>query len=150
MKAFVLDVDGVLTDGRYYYTEKGKIMKAFGADDNDALKMLRGKIEISFVTGDERGFMISKRRVNDMGYCLEIVPVAERIKWMKERWDLKDVIYMGDGILDPPVLKAVGYSICPSDGFYKARGVANYVTQHGGGHRAVAEACLHVQEKFGL
>jgi len=39
LKHFVLDVDGILTDGRYYYAPEGKAMKIFGADDHDALRL---------------------------------------------------------------------------------------------------------------
>ena len=64
---FILDVDGVLTDGTFYYSEQGKIMKRFGADDSDALSLLVPFLEVRFVTGDKRGFGItSKRIVEDM------------------------------------------------------------------------------------
>ena len=72
-KVFVLDVDGVLTDGGFYYTTEGKVMKKFGADDNDALSLLRPYMDIIFVTGDKRGFEISSKRINDMHFELELV-----------------------------------------------------------------------------
>ena len=46
-KIFIIDVDGVMTDGKFYYTKQGKVMKCFGADDNDALKLLSNYIKIS-------------------------------------------------------------------------------------------------------
>ena len=58
---FLCDVDGVLTDGKFYYSESGKIMKKFGADDNDALSLLDPYIKIQFISGDKRGFSISKK-----------------------------------------------------------------------------------------
>ena len=60
---FILDVDCVLTDGTFYYTTEGKVMKKFGADDNDALSLLKPYMKIFFVTGDKRGFDISKKRI---------------------------------------------------------------------------------------
>ena len=59
-KIFIIDVDGVMTDGKFYYTKQGKVMKCFGADDNDALKLLSNYIKIRFVTGDKRGYLITK------------------------------------------------------------------------------------------
>lgn len=56
---FVFDVDGVMTDGKFYYTEKGKVMKKFGPDDNDALSLLDPFMEIRFISGDKRGFSIT-------------------------------------------------------------------------------------------
>jgi 3-deoxy-D-manno-octulosonate 8-phosphate phosphatase (KDO 8-P phosphatase) len=46
------------------------------------------------------------------------------------------------------VFAAVGYAICPSDGFYLSRERADFVTHAPGGNRAVAEACMHILEKF--
>lgn len=148
-KAFILDVDGVLTDGTFYYTAEGKVMKKFGADDNDALSLLRPYLDIVFVTGDRRGFPISKKRiVDDMHLPLELVSTIRRIDWIKERYDLQNVIYMGDGIFDHYVMKEVGYSISVANGDENAKKYANYVTNRTGGHRAVAEACIHILECF--
>lgn len=148
-KAFVLDVDGVMTNGQFSYTEDGKAFKIFGPDDHDGLLLLRNKLDIWFVTGDRKGYEISKRRiVDDMKFSLDLVSTINRVEWIADHWLPEDVIYMGDGILDSVVFAAVGYGICPSDGFYAARQSADFVTQHGGGNRAVAEACLHILQRF--
>lgn len=147
-KAFILDVDGVLTDGGFYYTTEGKVMKKFGADDNDALSLLRPYIEITFVTGDKRGFPISEKRITDMHFKLELVSTIKRIDWIKERYNPEEVIYMGDGIFDHYVMKEVGYSISTADADEHAKSHSDYVTQRAGGHRAVAEACLHIMKTF--
>ena len=55
---------------------------------------------------------------------------------------------MGDGIYDPLVFKKVGYSIAPANAFFKTKEMANFVTNARGGEGAVAEACLHILEKF--
>lgn len=147
-KVFVLDVDGILTDGGFYYTAEGKVMKKFGADDNDALSLLRPYMDIIFVTGDKRGFEISNKRITDMHFELCLVSTIKRIEWIRERYDPSEVIYMGDGIFDHYVMKEVGYSISTSDADEHAIKYADYVTKRTGGKRAVAEACLHIMEKF--
>ena len=147
--AFVLDVDGVMTPGRFPYTVDGKSFKEFGPDDHDGLLLVKERLPVHFVTGDRKGFAISRKRiVEDMKFPLELVSTIDRIAWIAERWDPRSVIYMGDGLLDVAIFVAVGYSICPSDGFYLARSTASHVTQHGGGNRAVAEACVHVLDRF--
>lgn len=147
-KVFILDVDGVLTDGGFYYTAEGKIAKKFGADDNDALSLLRPYLEIVFVTGDKKGFEISNKRIQDMHFRLELVSTIKRIDWIRERYDPKEVIYMGDGIFDHYVMKEVGYSISTDDADEHAKKYSDYVTKRTGGNRAVAEACLHILDKF--
>jgi 3-deoxy-D-manno-octulosonate 8-phosphate phosphatase (KDO 8-P phosphatase) len=146
---FILDVDGVMTTGHFLYTSKGKVMKIFGPDDNDGLSLLKSNIEVRFVTGDKKGFPISKKRiVDDMKYELDIVSTIRRVDWIKERYPLENVIYMGDGIFDHYVMREVGYAIAPANADKLAKQHANFVTERSGGDRAVAEACLHIMEKF--
>ena len=59
-KNLVIDVDGVMTDGKFYYSVDGKILKAFGADDHDALSILK-KYKYYFYNWDKKGFKISKK-----------------------------------------------------------------------------------------
>ena len=148
-KLFLLDVDGVMTTGQFIYNKYGKVLKVFGPDDNDALSLLMKFIDIRFITGDRKGFDISKKRiVDDMKMKLDLVSTVKRIEWIKERYNPIDVVYMGDGIFDHYVMKEVGYSIAPSNADTLAKSNANYVTQRPGGERAVAEACLHLLNKF--
>lgn len=148
-KVFVLDVDGVLTTGQFFYTADGKVMKVFGPDDNDGLSLLKPYIEILFVTGDKKGLKISQKRiVEDMKYPLHVISTIHRVEWIKERYSLDGVIYMGDGIFDHYVFKQVGYAIAPANADDIAKQHAHYVTKRSGGNRAVAEACLHILDKY--
>ena len=148
-KVFLLDVDGVMTTGQFFYSELGKAFKVFGPDDHDALSLLKPYLEIHFVSGDKKGFEITKRRiVDDMKFPLSLVSTIRRIDWIRERWSPADVVYMGDGIFDHYVFQEVGYSIAPQNADLHAKATASYVTQRSGGDRAVAEACLHLLQQF--
>ena len=148
-KAFILDVDGVMTTGHFFYTADGKAMKVFGPDDHDGLTLLKPHLEVRFVTGDRKGLPISSKRiVDDMGFPLDLVSTVKRVEWLQERYDLQDVIFMGDGIFDHYVMRAVGYAIAPANADVIAKSCAHYVTQRAGADRAVAEACLHILERF--
>ena len=149
MQVLILDVDGVLTTGQFFYNEDGKKFKVFGPDDNDATSLLEKSIEVRCVTGDQSGFDISRRRVvDDMNLKLDLVSTTKRLNWIKSRYDLSKVIYMGDGIFDHYVFKEVGYGIAPNNAGENAKKYADFVTKKSGGNRAVAEACLHVLDKF--
>ena len=146
---FILDVDGVMTTGHFIYTSEGKKMKIFGPDDNDAISLLKKFIDIRFISGDKKGFLITKKRIEeDMKYKLDLVSTIDRIGWINEKYDPREVIYMGDGIFDHYVMKKVGYSIAPSNADPNAIKFANYVTKRKGGDRAVSEACLHIMANF--
>ena len=146
---FLLDVDGVMTTGHFFYTADGKVMKIFGPDDNDGLSLLKQHLEIRFISGDKKGYPISRKRiVDDMQFPLDVVSTIRRVEWIKERYPLKQVIYMGDGIFDHYVMREVGYAIAPSNADKLAKQHAHYITERSGGDRAVAEACLHILDKF--
>ena len=149
MDIFISDVDGVMTTGQFMYSKEGKVLKTFGPDDSDALSVLRTFIPIIFVTGDKKGFEITRKRiVEDMGYDLKLVSTVKRIDWINQQYNPERVIYMGDGIFDALVMRKVGYSIATSDSDEKAQSAADYVTKRAGGERAVAEACIHIIDKF--
>ena len=148
-KIFLIDVDGVFTDGKFYYTTEGKIMKKFGPEDNDALTLLNGKLKLHTISGDKRGFKITQKRIEeDMGLPLSLVSTFERTEWIKTNFNPKEVIYMGDGIFDPLVFKEVAYSITPANAFFKTKELADFVTQARGSEGAVAEAVIHILDKF--
>lgn len=148
-EVFILDVDGVLTTGQFLYSVDGKTMKIFGPDDNDGLSLLKDKLEIRFVTGDKKGFPISEKRiVHDMGFRLDLVSTIKRVDWIAQHYPLDAVVYMGDGIFDHYVMRQVAYSIAPASADKNAKAFAQYVTERAGGDRAVAEAALHILEKF--
>ncbi len=148
-KILILDVDGVMTTGQFFYSTEGKVYKVFGPDDNDALSLLQPYLEIRFLSADSRGFGISQKRiVEDMKYPLDLVSNRNRENWIAERFSLEEVVYMGDGIFDHYVFRKVGYAIAPANANSLAKQYAHYVTQKPGGDRAVAEACLHILEKF--
>jgi 3-deoxy-D-manno-octulosonate 8-phosphate phosphatase (KDO 8-P phosphatase) len=148
-KNFILDVDGVFTDGKFHYSEDGKVFKVFGDADNDALGILKPRIHIEMVTGDKRGFAISKKRIEtDMGYKINLVSTFERVQWIGNRFNLDETIYMGDGIYDPLVFNKVGYSIAPNNAFINTKKYANFITNSNGGEGAVAEAVIHIIENI--
>jgi 3-deoxy-D-manno-octulosonate 8-phosphate phosphatase (KDO 8-P phosphatase) len=144
-KVLILDVDGVMTDGGFYYTENGKMSKKFGPDDNDALSLLDPYIDIRFITADKKGYKISEKRIKyDMNRKIDLVSTKDRLGWMEKKYNLSEVIYMGDGIFDSLIFNKVGYSIAPSNSNQLTLDSAKYVTIRPGGDRAVAEAVIHI------
>jgi len=94
-------------------------------------------------------FKISEKRIAaDMGLKLNLVSESSRLSWLQKNFDLKESAYIGDGIYDAIIFDYVGYSIAPANAFYLARNKADFVTQTRSGEGAVAEACLHLMEKF--
>lgn len=148
---FVLDVDGTLTDGKMYYTEQGKWMKAFGCDDWDALKEVNKFAELCFVTGDKKGFEIVRTRIEkEMNFNLYLVShkPKERWDWIENKFPNRPIIFMGDGVFDWYSLSKCDYGITTNDALDHVKVKADFITIRSGGNRAVAEACVNIMEKF--
>ena len=146
---FLLDVDGVMTSGQFFYTSKGKIAKVFGPHDSDGLKMIKNEIRIEFLTADHRGFLISKKRISDdLGFKIHFVAEEKRLNFIEKNYGLKNVIYMGDGIFDSEILKKVKYGIAPRNARPEAKKNSNFVTKNNSAEGAVLDACLNIKKKF--
>lgn len=133
IKQVVTDVDGVLTDGCFYYTEEGKVMKKFGPHDGDGVKMIRALgIEVYAISADHRGFPITKRRLDDMKVDIQLVSEADRFSHIQERFGFEETIFIGDGVHDAPVLKKVKYGFAPADATKEALNSAINLKTTGG------------------
>jgi 3-deoxy-D-manno-octulosonate 8-phosphate phosphatase (KDO 8-P phosphatase) len=145
----VLDLDGVLTDGKFLYSKAGKSFKAFSVDDHDGIKLVQNFLDVHIISADSSGFEISKRRVvKDMNLSLTLVSIEDRLDWIRRNFGLDNTIYMGDGIFDKAIFQRVYYAIAPSSALKEVRRAADFVTIAKGGERSVAEACLHIAKRF--
>ncbi len=145
LENFVLDVDGVLTDGTFFYSEKGKIIKKFGPHDADGLKLIADLIKIEFISADKRGFLISERRVNDMGFDLTLVQEQDREQYIKKNYSVENLVFMGDGYFDTNIVQMAALGIAPNNALDQVKKVANFVTKNNGGNGAVFEACIYLK-----
>lgn len=138
----VCDVDGVLTDGTFSYSESGKFTKTFGPHDADALKLIKSKIEIVFISADKRGFGISQKRVQDMGFELELVSSQDRKKYISTLKFNKRVIFIGDSFTDELALCESDLSFTPANAHLIAKKASHYRLKAKGGQGAVTEVCF--------
>lgn len=144
---FALDVDGVLTDGKFLWDADGnKAYKEFGPDDADALKLLSRYIPVIFFSKDKKGFPISKSRVEHMGFPIYYMNTEERTEYLRKIYGLERTIYMGDSFVDAPLLDICAYGIATKTSSPFAKAVSAYVTSTGGGERAVAEAVFWIMK----
>ena len=151
----LLDVDGVLTDGRIILDDRGIETKHFDVKDGQGIALLRrAGIEVGIITGRSSG--VVKHRAKDLGIRLVFQRVTNKLETyeaIKRRQNLKDdqIAYMGDDIIDLPLLEAVGLSATVADGWTDVRSVVDFVTAAPGGRGAVrelAEILLKAQGKW--
>ncbi len=141
----ILDVDGVLTDGRLYFDNKGNEMKAFSTRDGLGMRCLqRCGIELALITG--RQSEIVARRAEQLGIthvyqgCHNKL-VAFNHLLEKTAINEQQACYAGDDWIDLPVLDRVGLAVTVSDADRIVKRRVHWVTSNGGGKGAVREIC---------
>lgn len=155
IKLLLLDVDGVLTDGRIVVDYRGREIKSFDVRDGQGIRLLqRAGIQVGIVSG--RFSAAVKHRAKELGIklvcqCADDKLVAyEKIKRATGLSDL-EVAYVGDDLVDLPLLGRVGLAITVNDCWAELKPACNYVTQAGGGRgaiREVVELLLRAQHKW--
>lgn len=155
VQLLILDVDGVLTDGRLYYGPDGAEYKAFHAQDGSAMKMLmRAGVPIAIITG-RRSDAVT-RRAKELGVRWLHDGVADKAAALAELVAESGVApehmaHVGDDIADLALFDLVGLSFSVPDGHPLVIAAAHCVTERGGGAGAVQEVCnllLHAQGKW--
>ncbi|MBW2039502.1 MAG: HAD-IIIA family hydrolase [Deltaproteobacteria bacterium] len=145
VKLLILDVDGVLTDGRIIMDHKGRELKAFDVRDGHGIKLLlQGGIEVAMLTG--RSSAVVQKRAEDLGVQRVRQGVHDKVEAYLEiaqEVGIRDeeACFVGDDLVDIPLLKRVGLPIVVADGAEEAKRFALYVTKSSGGRGAVREAC---------
>jgi len=153
VKLLILDVDGVLTDGRIIIDDAGAESKNFDVRDGHGLKILmRYGIEVALLTG--RRSQVVEHRAADLGIAEVHQGIRNKVEALAEilqRRNLapEETAYAGDDIVDIPLFKRVGFAVAVADAVPEVRQVADYVTGCKGGRGAVRELCeviLQAQE----
>lgn len=154
IKLLLLDVDGVMTDGRIIYDANGLESKFFNVKDGHGIKMLqRYGLEIGIITG--RTSVVVDFRARELGIDLVYQGALKKLESyedIKLRTGLADhqIAFMGDDIIDVPVLRRVGFSAAPADALPEVAAVVDYVSKNGGGRGAVREVCDLILKGRGL
>ncbi len=143
IKLLLLDVDGVLTDGGIYIDDRGVESKRFDVRDGQGITLLRrAGVEVGFVSGRSSGAV--RQRARELGVKLVYQGVGEKAQTferIKSRTGLKNenIAYIGDDIMDIPILRKAGLAITVPNGWPGVRPVVDYVTAANGGRGAVRE-----------
>lgn len=143
IEVLLLDVDGVLTDGSIVYTDGGKEIKAFHVRDGTALKLWqRAGKRAGLLTG--RRSNIVERRAQELELAVVVQGCADKGQAFGDllhRLEMRreQVAFIGDDLVDLPVLDQCGLAVAVADGCPEVREAAHYVTRTRGGQGAVRE-----------
>lgn len=145
IRLLICDVDGVLSDGKIYMGNQGEELKTFHTHDGFGIKaLLNQQIEVAIITG--RNSRIVSDRMRALGVQYVYQGQGEKLSAYQEiiatlNLHPSQVAYMGDDVIDLPVMNAVGLGIAVANAHPKVRMDADYVTVTNGGEGAVREVC---------
>ncbi len=155
VKLVIFDVDGVLTDGRIYINDSGDEMKGFHSRDGHGMKLLKhAGLETAIISGRTARCVEVRAQNLDVGVLYQ--GVEDKVAVFEEllaRTGLaaEQTAYIGDDIVDLPVMRRCGLAACVPEAPEVVRANAHYICKLPGGHGAVREWCemiLHAQGRF--
>lgn len=145
IKLLICDVDGVLSDGLVYMGNNGEELKTFHTRDGHGVKSLMSAgVEIAIITG--RQSQIVEDRMKGLGISLIYQGQSDKIQAYQDicsklNIEPQHTAYIGDDLIDWPVMEKVALRVCVADGHPLLVKKANYVTKIKGGYGAVREVC---------
>lgn len=155
VKAFIFDVDGVLTDGSVTLMPDGEQVRVMNIKDGYALQLAVKKgYKVAIISGG-RSEMVRKR-LNGLGITDVYLGVQDKVDAYKEYIEINglqphEILYMGDDMPDYEVMKRVGVPTCPRDAAHEIKDICIYVSHQDGGKgavRDVLEQVMKVQGKW--
>jgi len=156
LRLMAFDVDGVLTDGRLWYSPQGEQLKSFHVLDGHGLKLLmESGIRVALITG--RDGAVVGRRAAELGIALVQHGVRDKAAALQalaqeKGLDLSEIGYMGDDIIDVPAMQRAGFAASVPHAPVYVSQAAHWVSSAPGGAGAVRECCdliLAAQGKLG-
>lgn len=145
LRLIAFDVDGVLTDGGLYLSDSGEEFKRFNSLDGHGLKMLKNSgIELAIITG--RTSKCVELRAKNLGIARVYQGVEDKLAAMRSllsdtQLAPEQAAFMGDDVVDLPVMRRVGLALSVPAAPQIVRDHAHYVSQRDAGHGAVREVC---------
>ncbi len=145
IRMLILDVDGVLTDGKVVYSDTGQELKFFDSRDGHGIKMLmRTGVDVAIITG--RQSQAVAHRAENLGIATVYQKALKKMEPFIEIAAQKgladaEICAVGDDLPDLPVLRRAGLAVAVPDAVDEVRLLADHTTRHAGGSGAVREVC---------
>jgi len=155
IKALLLDVDGVMTDGKLHYSARGEEIKSFDVKDGLGIQLLlNANILVGIISG--RNSDALEKRIKDLGIQHIYMDSSNKKKDLQNFLEttglqLEEVAYVGDDLPDLTAIMMCGFSACPSDACSEVLDAVDHVSRKRGGDgvvREIAELILRSTDRW--
>ncbi len=153
IRCFVLDIDGVLTDGSLHVAENGELLRIMNVRDGYAMKAaIDAGFEIAIISGGKNEGV--RKRLQLLGITNIYMGVQDKVECLDEFCDIyqipmSQILYMGDDIPDYEVMKKVALAACPQDAAPEIKSVSHYISHVKGGRGAVRDVIEQTMKEQG-
>lgn len=145
IKLLILDVDGVMTNNMLIYSDNGIESKAFNTRDGHGMVLLqKSGIEIGIITGRKSQLVANRMQDLKVKHVYQGVPdkLPTFLKLVEKLGlSFDEIAYIGDDILDLPILMRIGLAVTPADGDNEVKSRVDYISAYKGGQGCVREIC---------
>ena len=152
IKMLALDLDSTLTDGKYYVSESGEIMKSFFTRDFSAMQEL-DKSDITILVVTNSTDRVLQEKIKTLKYCINImvgvknkveaienfIKIREKVTWKDKEVTWDNIAYIGDAENDIECIEKACFSCCPNDAIPEIKEKVDFVSSYNGGNGAVWE-----------
>jgi len=153
IKLLAMDVDGVLTDGTITIGSDGTEFKTFNLLDGHGIKMWRrAGLKTALISGRES--TVTKQRAKEMEIDFVYQPCQKKLEGFEKllldsKLEPKNIAYIGDDVLDIPIVKRAGFGIAVANAVDELKSCAHYITSNTGGNGAVREVVEYILKNTG-
>lgn len=145
IRLLILDVDGVLTDGRLWYSADREVLKVFHVQDGLGIKrLLQTGVKVAIISSQKNQAVFQRARELGISYIFQSernkrIPYEKLVSQLQ--LDEKEIAYIGDDLPDLPVMQRVGLAIAVANAVPEVHSSAHWSTNKRGGEGAVREVC---------
>ncbi len=145
IKLLILDVDGVMTNNMLIYSDDGLESKTFNTRDGHGMVLLqKSGIEIGIITGRKSQLVANRMQDLKVKHVYQGIPdkLPTFLKLVETlELSFEEIAYIGDDILDLPILMRIGLAVTPADGDDEVKSRVDYISAYEGGQGCVREVC---------
>jgi len=149
IKFLITDCDGILTDGKYYFSEEGKRLVTYHTNDSLAISLFKERGVKCIMISSGNSYPMHELKALEWGIEFHRVPAFKKFEVVSELANLEDVAYVGDALDDIPILNKAKLSFVPQNSLDVVKNAATHVLRRRSGEGVLLEILVLIEKLNG-